>query len=130
MTLCVIFFVKNYALILYIFSYFLHMITLFLLSAWGIGYQWNPLVAQANVGDIVEWTWTTPSWILSFTHRVEQTLNETATEPAVDGFISSKTGTANGEIYLLFLCFLLNFFSTIPIEVELVGCIVIKYVCF
>ena len=59
-------------------------------------------MAQANVGDIVEWTWTTPSWILSFTHRVEQTLNETATEPAVDGFISSKTGTANGEIYLFY----------------------------
>ncbi|CAG2205079.1 unnamed protein product [Mytilus edulis] len=63
---------------------------------WGIGYQWNPVVALAKVGDILEWSWTTPSWIYSFTHRIEQTKNETATEPAVDGFVSGQVGTANG----------------------------------
>lgn len=65
--------------------------------AWGIGYQWNPVVALAKVGDVIEWSWTTPSWIYSFTHRIEQTKNETATEPAVDGFVSGQVGTANGK---------------------------------
>ena len=56
------------------------------------------MVAEAKVWDIIEWTWTTPSWIYTFTHRVEQTKNETSTEAAADGFTSGQTGTANGKI--------------------------------
>ncbi|XP_052063691.1 fibrocystin-L-like [Mytilus californianus] len=63
---------------------------------WGIGYQWNPLVGYLEAGDIVEWTWTSQPWILTFTHRIEQTKSESSTDRASDGFISSTKGTYNG----------------------------------
>lgn len=77
----------------YTFSFFFYV---YKTLDWGIGYQWNPLTAYAEAGDIFEWTWTSQPWILTFTHRIEQTKSESSTDRATDGFISSTKGTFNG----------------------------------
>ncbi|XP_052063080.1 fibrocystin-L-like [Mytilus californianus] len=60
----------------------------------GKGYAWTPKNANVKVGDTIEWTWTTYSYINNFNPCVRQTVNLTSMVLPEDGFIS--TASPNG----------------------------------
>lgn len=35
----------------------------FLYSAYGLGYVWDPVNAEANVGDTIRWKWASPPFV-------------------------------------------------------------------
>jgi len=60
----------------------------YLVAVFGIGFEWDPHVAIATVGDVIQWTWTTPSYFQDFRPNVVQIFNASTVERPFDGFIS------------------------------------------
>ncbi|KAL3886657.1 hypothetical protein ACJMK2_026637 [Sinanodonta woodiana] len=62
----------------------------------GEGYAFKPNYVEVQAGDIVRWTWSTPTFVNGITHSVHQTVNASAAVNMDNGFgspIQSKDGS-------------------------------------
>ncbi|KAL3885610.1 hypothetical protein ACJMK2_025660 [Sinanodonta woodiana] len=52
----------------------------------GEGYAFKPNYVEVQTGDIVQWTWSTPTFVKGIVHSVHQTVNASATVNMDNGF--------------------------------------------